>query len=76
MTKSTKITEDEWVNQMFKLAPPRPKGWFTIEEISQKTKTNRRTVAYRVAQYLLNGKLEIMDCMENGKRVKCYKKIK
>lgn len=76
MTKSTKITEDEWVNEMFKLPEQRPKGWFTVQEISEKTKTNKRTVAYRIAQYVLNGQLEVMECLENSKRAKCYKKKK
>lgn len=64
----------KWVKETFTRNKPKPKGWVTVNDIVQMTGNNRRTVSSRLLAMVKNNELEVMDCMENGKNAKCYKK--
>lgn len=73
MDKKTN-TKSEWISEMFKPLPKKPDGWFSINEISKITGENPRTTRYKVAEFVKDGKLLVMDCIIEGKASKCYKK--
>lgn len=62
-----------WIEDNFKKPVPKPKGWVTINEIVVQTGNNRKTVEWRVKEMVSKGELVVMECIDNGKRCKCYK---
>lgn len=73
---SHKNGQIEWIKKTFSSPPKKPDGWFTVSDISKITGDTYKTVADRVKKMLHNGELDIMECIENGKRQKCYRKKK
>lgn len=66
-----------WVKENFSKAPAKPKGWVTISDIVKQTGNNRKSVETKLREMVDNGQLEVMECMENKHRAKCYRqKIK
>ena len=63
-----------WIKETFAKPPAKPKGWVTISEIAKQTGNSRKTVDERVKKMVADGILEVMECMENNHRVKCYRK--
>lgn len=63
----------KWVDELFTKLPKKPAGWVTVNDISQQTGNNRRTVSERINNMVKNNILECMLCTDKGRRVKCYK---
>jgi hypothetical protein len=63
----------KWIEEHFKRPEPKPKGWVTINDIIVQTGNNRKTVESRIKEMVTRGDLVSMDCIDNGKRAKCYK---
>lgn len=63
-----------WVKEAFKTCVPKPKGWLSIADIVAQTGNNRKLIAQRLRNMVEAGELEVMECVENGRRIKCYKK--
>lgn len=63
-----------WVKEAFKPCGPKPKGWVSISDIVKQTGNGRKLIAQRLRAMVESGELEAMECVENGHRVKCYKK--
>lgn len=63
-----------WVKEAFKPCVPKPKGWLSIADIVAQTGNNRKLIAQRLRNMVEAGELEVMECVENGRRIKCYKK--
>lgn len=68
------ITHDEWIDAMFKPLPPKPDGWFTVNEVAEKTNSNARTIRGKIYEMTKRNELLVMDCLINGKVAKCYKR--
>lgn len=63
-----------WVKEILKPPPPKPKGWLTVSDVAKESGSPRGTVGPKLRRMVSEGVLMVMDCMENGKIVKAYKK--
>jgi hypothetical protein len=64
----------EWIKETFSRLGPKPKGWYTAREIMEITGNSRSVVAVKLAEMVKNGEIEVIECLENGHRIKAYNK--
>lgn len=64
----------DWIQENFKQPKPKPPGWVSINDIVAQTGSNRKTVEWKVKEMVARGELIMMECTDNGKRAKCYKR--
>ena len=63
-----------WIKDKFKPLQPKPKGWFTLKEIMQISGNSRSVVQDRLEQMIKEGEIQVIECLENGHRMKAYGK--
>ena len=63
-----------WIKENFKPLPVRPKGWVTQKEIQEMTGNSRSVVQKKLDEMIKAGEIQVMECLENGHRVKVYGK--
>lgn len=63
-----------WIKEKFKPLPKRPKGWVTQNEIQEMTGNSRSVVQKKLGEMIKAGEIQVMECLENGHRVKVYGK--
>lgn len=64
----------EWIKEHFTKLGPKPKGWYSAKDIHEISGNSRSVVQLKISEMLKNGELDVMECLENGHRVKVYKK--
>ena len=64
----------DWIKECFKPLPARPKGWVTQKEVQQITGNSRSSVQEKLTEMIKAGEIQVIECLENGHRVKVYGK--
>ncbi len=64
----------EWIKEHFTKLGPKPKGWYSAKDIQEISGNSRSVVWEKINEMMKSGELEMMECLENGHRVKVYKK--
>lgn len=72
MKKNTKITLDEWLTHSVINQNAKPENAFTVADILQKHKINRRTLSSRLDRLVQDGKLKKGKCLVDGKMLNYY----
>jgi DNA-binding Lrp family transcriptional regulator len=73
MRKIDAITTDEWFKEVFPTQKERPKGYYTVGELAEKSGINLRTMIDRVKTLLRAGLLDQIKVKVNGRLCNVYK---
>ena len=64
----------EWFKKKLNGYPPKPEGWYTINEIAEMTGNGTKLVSERLKKMAKDGEIEEMKCLINGHICNAYRK--
>lgn len=68
---------DSFIKDKLKPIPTvKPKGWFTINELIERSGMARHCVRDRLSKGIDNKEIESMEIIQDGRKIKCYREAK